>query len=162
MFETLYSPAELVCALEPLGAERPVDSVGETLPVLDLVLAPVYGSSRLPAHVVDPTQGTAPILPSGLPCSGVARRAPRRTPGDSVRPAWRPGARSLRAGKASPACQGPAPGSGVPPGACAWRPREGQSRPCGRDLAGVGACSGEYQGQPAPLPPARPSSGRLS
>src|SRR5215218_329572 len=57
MFKTLYGPAELVCALEPLGAERPVDSIGETLPVLDLVLAPVYGSSGRPAHVVDPAQG---------------------------------------------------------------------------------------------------------
>src|SRR5215210_6687993 len=56
LFQALDGPAVLVRGLEPLSAERRVDSVRETLPVLDLVLAPVYGAFGRAAHVVNRDQ----------------------------------------------------------------------------------------------------------
>jgi len=45
-----------VCGLESLAIERRGDGVGEAFPVLDIMLAPVYGTARRTSEVVDSDQ----------------------------------------------------------------------------------------------------------
>jgi hypothetical protein len=66
VFEALYRPAVFVCGLDPLAVERRGDGVGEAFPVLDFVLAPVYGTAWRTSEVVDSSQDLTPIRPSIL------------------------------------------------------------------------------------------------